>query len=375
VSWISRLLGSRRSEAAATAGPLDDAPPHPSAPPNPTARPHPTLPPLLPDALDAPPEAWATAMGVSPDALDGAAPALSPVEEATAQAILGHFAAHRPGPASFPSIALKLLDLVRDPKVDAAALARTIEMDPALSTGVLVLANSALFRGASQIETVRQAVARLGLGEVASLAAALSTRSLFRAEVRAAFELYGPAWNRLFYHATVVARSSAELARLRRLGDPDRVFLGGLLHDVGKSIALRSLAALVLDGRVPRHEDQAVDRILHHVHGLVGADAHREWGLPDGLAAIAECHHLPEFEIEPFPQRMELHLVRLVSALELVRAAPAVSPAAPAEVVGSARALGLGPERVRGLRETLAVTSEWVKMVFGEESGGPAAAR
>jgi putative nucleotidyltransferase with HDIG domain len=345
---------------AVEAEPVEPPPVRPAAPP-------------LPDTPDAPPAAWAAALGTEPGGLDGPAPELVPEEQATAQAVLAHFEAHRPGPASFPSIALKILDLVRDPKVDAAALARTIEMDAALSTGVLVLANSALFRGVEQLETVRSAVTRLGLGEVAKLAAALSTRSLYRADLRAAFELFGPVWNRLYYHATTVARAGAELARLRKLGEPDRVFLAGMLHDVGKSIALRSLSALTLDGSVPRHDGPAVDRILHHVHVLVGAEAHREWGLPEGLAAIAEWHHLPE--IEGGPEQVDLHLVRLVSALELVRSAPGMSPAAPAEAIGSARALGLGPERVRALRGTLAETSDWVKMVFGEESGGPAAAR
>jgi putative nucleotidyltransferase with HDIG domain len=212
-------------------------------------------------------------------------------------------------------------------------------------------------------------VARLGLGEVARIAASLSTRSLYRS-VRAEFELFGPTWNRLFYHAATVARAGAELSRMRKVGDPDRVFLGGMLHDVGKSLALRSLAALLIEGRVPQHDAVSVDRILHQVHVLVGAEAHREWGLPEGLAAIAEWHHLPE--IAAGPEQRELHLVRLTSALELLRTGRGVSPTAAAEAMGSARALGLGPSRAQALAKALVETGEWVRMVFGEERGGPA---
>jgi HD-like signal output (HDOD) protein len=142
---------------------------------------------------------------------------------------------------------------------------------------------------------------------------------------------------------------------------------------VGKSLALRSLAALLLDDRIPQHEAGSVDRILHHVHVQVGAEAHREWGLPAGLAAIAEWHHLPE--IAAGKEQVELHVVRLTSALELARITPGVSPAAPSEVVSSARALGLGPRRVQALRTALSENGEWVKMLFGEETGGPAVAR
>jgi putative nucleotidyltransferase with HDIG domain len=363
VSFLSRLLGFGSRQKGSHAGAALDAP---------DLGPAPAAGPRLPEAPDAPAEAWAEALGVARDALTAAAPPLRAEEGATAQAVLAHFDANRPGPASFPSIALKILDLVRDPKVDAAALARTIELDPALSTGVLVLANSAVFRGVSKVETLRDAVARLGLGEVARIAASLSTRSLYRS-VRAEFELFGPTWNRLFYHATTVARAGAELARLRKAGDPDRVFLGGMLHDVGKSLALRSLAALLQAERVPRHDATSVDRILHHVHVLIGAEAHREWGLPAGLAAIAEWHHLPE--IAAGPEQRELHVVRLTSALELLRSAPGVSPTAAAEAVGSARALGLGPARAHALARSLSETAEWVRMLFGEERGGPAVAR
>jgi putative nucleotidyltransferase with HDIG domain len=362
VSWLARFFGGPKQKTLEEI--LNEAAAEVEAAPPPGER--------LPDGPDAPAEAWAKALEVEPAALEGASPPLLPDEAATAEAVWAHFDQNRPGPASFPSISLKILEQVRDPRVDAAGLARTIEMDTALSSGVLVLANSAVFRGLSKVETLREAVTRLGLGEVARIAAALSTRSLYRS-VRTEFELFGPAWNRLFYHAVTVARAGADLSRMRKLGDPDRVFLGGMLHDVGKSLALRSLAALLLEDRVPQHEPAAVDRILHHVHVLVGAEAHREWGLPAGLANIAEFHHLPE--ISAGPEQVELHVVRLASALELARTAPGIAPGAPGEVVGSARALGLGPRRIQALRTALAENGEWVKMLFGEETGGPAAAR
>jgi HD-like signal output (HDOD) protein len=362
VSWLSRMF---RSKQKALEDALDEAVADLEAPPAAAPREK------LPDDPAAPAEAWAKALEVAAEDLRRPNAPLRLEEAATADAVVAHFDANRPGPASFPSISLQILDLIRDPKVDAAGLARTIEMDAALSSALLVLANSAVFRGVDKVETLREAVARLGLGEVARIAAALATRSLYRG-VRTEFELFGPTWNRLFYHAATVARAGSELARMRKLGDADRIFMGGMLHDVGKSLALRSLAALLLEDRIPQHDMAAVDRILHHVHVPIGAEAHREWGLPAGLAAITEWHHLPE--IAPGPEQVELHVVRLTSALALARSAPGVSLTAPAEVMDSARALGFGPARVRALRTALAEHEQWVKMLFGEETGGPAAA-
>jgi HD-like signal output (HDOD) protein len=109
------------------------------------------------------------------------------------------------------------------------------------------------------------------------------------------------------------------------------------------------------------------------VHARVGADAHREWRLPPGLLAVAERHHDPV--IEPGRERAELHAVRLVSALRLLRTAPEVHPAAAAEAVQSGRALGLGSDRLRALSAEISETEDWVRMLHGDDAGGPAAAR
>lgn len=342
-----------------------------SAPPPASAREEPP-PPWL-DGPRPPTDAdYAGALGLAPEAL-GAGPAVLSEEEARlASAVLEHFDANRPGPASFPGIALEVLELVRDPEVDAAQLARTVENDPALSAGILVLASSPVYRGLSGVRTVREAVARLGLAEVAKVAAALATRSLYRPEVRGDFEMFGAVWNRLFYHSAVVARAASDSARVHRTADPDRVFLAGMLHDVGKSIALRSLAALVRAGKVEVFDGAAIDRVLHDVHGVVGAEAHEEWRLPTHVAEVAARHHAPG--LPAGPEHAGLHLVRLVSALRILRADPALHPEAPREIVESARALDLAPDRLAALDAQMGEFEEWVRMLFGDAAGGPATA-
>jgi hypothetical protein len=79
--------------------------------------------------------------------------------------------------------------------------------------------------------------------------------------------------------------------------------------------------------------------------------------------------------VEPGRERSEIHAVRLVSALRILRTAPAIHPAAPAEVVQSARALGLGLDRLEALSSEIAETDDWVRMLHGDDAGGPAAAR
>lgn len=327
----------------------------------------------LTDSPEAPAEAWAEALGLPVEALAGGVVKLTPEEQLVSAAVLDHFDTNRPGPASFPAISLQVVDLAREVDVDLARLARLIEMDAALSAGVLVLANSAVFRGVEKVETPRQAIGRLGTAEVARLVTALSTRSLFQPQVRAEFETFGPAWNRLFYHSAVVARTASNLATLRKLPGAEHAFVGGMLHDVGKSIALRSVAALALEGQIRVPAPGALGRILHEVHVEVGRQVHEEWKLPEHLTALAARHHEPTLPRDP--ALASLHLVRLASALQLLAEAPGLNPGAPLEVLDSARALGLGPARVQALARELAENGEWVRLLFGEDAGGPAAAR
>jgi len=371
-AWLRRLLSGRsRFEDVADAlaaeaereGPPPVPAPAPAAPPTRPAAPAP----------EADAKAWAEALGVEVEALDPMAEELPEDEERLAQAVLEHFDAHRPGPASFPAISMQVYEVAQDPEAPIERLASLIELDAALTAGVLVLANSPIYRGVDRFETARQAITRLGTGEVGRLATALSTRSLFRPEVRAEFQAFAATWNALFYHSAVVARTATSLGTLRKVPGTGNAFVGGMLHDVGKSIALRSLAALVLERGSRPPEPATIARVLHRVHVHVGAEVHREWRLPAHLTLLAVRHHEPALPADP--DLGALHLVRLASALSLMASEPALHPGAPLEAVDSARALGLAPDRIAALRVEVQEQGEWVRMLFGDEAGGPSTTR
>ncbi len=275
-----------------------------------------------------------------------------------------HFAVARPGPASFPAIAMQILELVRYPDVDLAELARYIRVDGALAGGVLALANSPVYRAVRKIETVKDAVARLGMAEVARLSAAISMRSLYSADAQTQHQRFAAAFTGLFLHAATTARCASELARQQVVPTPgaEQVFMAGLLHDVGKGAALRSLATLVLAGRLPPLEPVRAARVVHRVHVELGVELHRTWQLPASLADVAARHHEPA--LPPAPELATTHLVRLVSALDLLRREPATHPLAPAEIVQSARAAGLVPARVQAVHAELDAAEAWVRAVF-----------
>ena len=292
-----------------------------------------------------------------------------------ADRILAHFRANRPPPASFPALSLQILNLVARPDAEVGELARLITRDPALSAGILSVANSAYYRGAMEVETVRDAITRLGLNEVGRVAGAVSARTLFNPRMRAEQAVFASRWNALFHHAVTVASGAASLAARNRRVRSDRAYLGGLLHDVGMSLALRSLAALVLDGKLdpgklapgkldPRTDDARVDRVLDRVHAEVGGEAHQAWNLPQYLTVLAVRHHDPE--IPASEEFVDLHAVRLASAIDDLRGPFAGRGAR--ELVQSAGALQLGPFAVRALAADLREAEARTAVLFGISS-------
>ena len=174
--------------------------------------------------------------------------ALTPEEvagdEALAAETMLNFREHQPGPSSLPAVALQVLNAVADQEVSLSELSRLVSQDPAMSAGVLRVANSAAYAATQEIETLRDAVTRLGLSEVGRVAGTVAARSLFQPQVRSEFAAFGSKWNEIFAESVVAARGAAWLAMQVSGVNADHVFLAGLLHDLGRSVGLRSLVTL-----------------------------------------------------------------------------------------------------------------------------------
>jgi len=351
--WLSGLLGKGA--------------PAPAAPQQPAARDAPEQPELpLPDSVHPAFAPFARVLGIVPGAPAPLAPEDAEEDERVAGLVLEHFRKNRPGPASAPSLSLQILTLVASPRTGAADLARLVQSDPALAASVLHVANSAYHRGVQEVESVRDAVARIGLEEAGRVAGALAAKSLFSPRMRQEFAAYSDRWSDLFARAVTVATVSASLAMKKAPARSDRAYLGGMLHDVGKSVGLRSLSALAVDRQVKLLPlSSRFDRVLERVHLEIGGEVHQEWDLPQYLTVLCVRHH--DDAVPGDAEFADLHVVRLVSALEDLRRAPAMAPHAQVEVAQSAEVLGTSPHAVRALLAELRTTAARVERTFSPD--------
>lgn len=251
------------------------------------------------------------------------------------------------GPKSLPAASLRILNLVAQNDVEITELSSAINQDPALTAAVLRVANSAALGGSSESTTVRDAVTRLGIAESGRVAGAVAAKTLFSAKSKSAHALYAGPFLDLHVQAAVAAGGAAFLAMERAVGRSDLAYLGGMLHDVGKSLALSALASLVLEDKAPREIDpEVMFQVLEGLHVELGAEAHERWALPHYLTALCASHH--DDNVPNHPSQAEVHLVRVVSGLLALRARPQPLERI-SELMQSIRVLGLTPVQTRAI--------------------------
>jgi putative nucleotidyltransferase with HDIG domain len=186
--------------------------------------------------------------------------------------------------------ALAALDLAGRPSTEVPAVVELIAKDPLLTSELLRLANSTLYAGGIPVQSLHDAVVRVGLRALRGLIFSASLRSaLFKESVSAEY-------------AAEVWRQSASVARLARaiapgLGqDGEQAYLLGLLQDIGK-VALLSL--LGEEGRRGSDLTTAlVGQVFHALHEKAGAAMAQAWKLPETVASVVGSHHEPALNRE-----------------------------------------------------------------------------
>ena len=246
---------------------------------------------------------------------------------------------------SLPRVHRELTDAINADDASASKIAEIVELDPALSTKVLQLVNSAFFGIPRKTVSVRSAVAYLGVELIRTLSLAAHVFGDLVSDVGQA-ELIDDIQQRAIAQARVAKR----LASNRQVAE--QAFTASLVQDVG--ILLTAL-------RAPERTASCTARMKatglpwHVVEAELGAPNHAEvgayllgsWGLPFELVEAVAYHHLPSSA----PAGCPLDLLGVVHAADAIVGAIAAGETDPMhgiDVEFAARA-GLG-EKMAGWR-------------------------
>ena len=215
---------------------------------------------------------------------------------------------------TFPGAVAELYEVSADPKATASDVERIVKRDPALTTNVLRIANSARFGLSRRVTGVGHAITLLGRRLVGNLAVASACTAIVPRRLPA----YDLSARDFFRHSVATGVLAPHLARQVGIDAPDFTFLAGLLHDLGKLAITAYLAeepALVQALAGQRLETRAAERTaLGTDHAEVAALLARQWHLPEVVAVVAEKHHDPG-SVERPPLNTVVALVHVANVL------------------------------------------------------------
>ena len=133
-----------------------------------------------------------------------------------------------------PTVTSSVLGLVNDVNSDASDLAKLVQSDQALAGHVMRIANSAAYSPTAKMTSLQQAIARLGMQNIAEIAmAATMGPKLF---ITPGFE---DMVKQLWLSSLATAVWAKEISRKARK-NVESTFLSGLLFQIGKPAVLQA---------------------------------------------------------------------------------------------------------------------------------------
>lgn len=215
--------------------------------------------------------------------------------------------------ASLPDVCFRLNELMDDPRCTTGSFAAVINSDPALAARVLKVANSSFYGYRASIDSLQRAVMVVGMMGLRDIAWATSAVSTFASLPPRLVDM-GTFWRHSVYSA-LVARVLATKCRVQ---NKERLFLAGLLHDIGR-LALYHVVpdemAVAMEASISSNEPvmMAERRVLGFDHAAVGSELLRQWGLPNSVADAVGFHHEPWLAKESRNDASIIHLANYIA--------------------------------------------------------------
>ncbi len=194
---------------------------------------------------------------------------------------------------TLPTVYMKLSHLLNTPDSSIKMISNIISEDQAVAAMVLKIVNSAAYGFYTKIGDLQRAIVILGLNEIKSLVLATSMYKIVNQfKSSSAFDM-----QQFWKHSIGCAISAKVLAETAYIKDPEDVFTGGLLHDIGKLIhatylceEFNGVVANVVETGSQVFESE--EKILGFDHAQTGSALAEKWRLPKKTVNMIAHHHL-----------------------------------------------------------------------------------
>lgn len=250
----------------------------------------------------------------------------------------------------FPGIIQQIRQTVASANTAIDDLATVVVQDPVITLRLITVANSVHYGGGGKIQTVRQAVARIGIKDTQDIVSTIALKSVYASNnvpVKKVMEKY---WQ----HAIATAYTARAIALKLRDKDAETMFLLGLTHDIGKVLLLHSLTSILLK----RDKNQTIinmEEILANVqavHAGFGGALLQRWGFAEDIIKAVSSHESPELTSHTPKMILVLYLANILTR----RLGHSLFTEEPADISHAVLLLGLTVEQIEEIIEEVRQT-------------------
>ena len=183
---------------------------------------------------------------------------------------------------SLPSVAHRIQQAFAEESVNAESIGNIIHSDPAITAKLIMISNSAFYRGQAQIESLQQAIVRLGLETTRKWVMTYAVKELFQSkspDMKAQMQ-------NLWKHSQHVASLCRLMANRLQGFDVEQAQLAGLIHDLGEVAILQYAQENEELISNPELLMQAVKKLRSQITGMLL----NQWSFgPEFVTAGEEC--------------------------------------------------------------------------------------
>lgn len=191
-----------------------------------------------------------------------------------------------------PEFAQELHAAIKDDRRDNSYVARIIQYDPGLTTRIIKIANSPVYRGKDKVTQCKEAVTRIGMQNTRQLVLAFTLANAFTPNS----EIIRKHMNNVWDVSREIAVLSFIIAGKATRMDPHRALMAGLIHNIGELPVLQ----YINDYREIFDNPERLTNMTNTLKGVLGNFVLRSWGFDDELALLPK--EVDDWMRDPAPE-------------------------------------------------------------------------
>lgn len=193
---------------------------------------------------------------------------------------------------TFPAMTLEIMEMCNKPDASLQKIGEKIRNDPSLTADILKLANSAGFVATRKVDTINEALIRIGLKNLKNILLVASSKTILEQRFKKFEAIWAHCFKTAFY-AKMIANT------LKIPATEDQAFICGLLHDMGKIVLLsvdldltNKIAEIVTQHRI--RTTTVIEEISIGIsHSAIGQLIAEKWNFTEFLIQGIAYHHSP----------------------------------------------------------------------------------